>query len=376
VAVPTTLNSISVDRNRWRSLGVSPDLGEPAYALGDAYLNLGATRSFTCAPYLLDSAPSQGDQIAWGESNAVTFANSILGARTQKYADYLDICAAITARVPAAGPHLDAERVPTVVVDVQDIVEAVAAEVGDAFYPALGYLVGNAAGARVPLVTGLLEGSLSPTMDDLKALSAAFGTSGAAPMFHIAGVTPEATPPPPLDTIPDTVVATMEDFATAWTSLDSAGGGADAEAENIDLVALGNPHLSLNECADIAALIDAEDTKSHPDVSVVATMGRQVFAKAKEAGHVETMEGFGFQFVNDTCWCMLTEPVVPVASKTLITNSGKYAHYAPGLVNRKVRFGSMAGCIAAARTGRAPAAPAFLSARGMATLSRFARILF
>ena len=211
-----------------------------------------------------------------------------------RYADYLDICAAITARVPAAGPHLDSERIPTVVVDVEHLVSSLADEVGDAFYPVLGYLVGNKAGARLPLVVGVLEGGGAPTRDNLKALCAAFGTTGAAPMLHIAGVTPEATPPPPPSPlIKETLVATLDDFRAAWKALDSGANkpagadNVDVDTEVIDLVAVGNPHLSIDECATIASLISSEEGTSHPDVSVVATLGRQVFADAKAAGYEE-----------------------------------------------------------------------------------------
>ncbi len=113
--VPTTLNSISVDQRRWRELGIDPTLGEPASALGDAYMAMGAQLSFTCAPYLLDSAPKAGEQIVWAESNAVVYANSVLGARTLKYPDYLDICIALTGRAPLIGCHLNAHYAPGLV---------------------------------------------------------------------------------------------------------------------------------------------------------------------------------------------------------------------------------------------------------------------
>lgn len=118
VRVPTTLNSISVDQRRWRELGVDPALGEPASALGDAYMAMGAQLSFTCAPYLLDTAPKAGEQIVWAESNAVVYANSVLGARTQKYPDFLDICIALCGRAPFTGCHLDDPRKARLIVDV------------------------------------------------------------------------------------------------------------------------------------------------------------------------------------------------------------------------------------------------------------------
>ena len=378
VAVPTTLNSNSVDRRRWQALGVSPALGEPAYALGDAYLEMGCSdRSFTCAPYLLDSAPSLGEQIAWGESNAVVYANSVLGARTQKYADYLDICAALTGRVPKSGPHLDSHRTATVVLEAGSLAAELGDECADAFFPALGYLCGLKSEAHVPVVTGLEGRDVS--LDELKAFSAAFGSTASVALFHMAGVTPEA---------PDAATAlaqrepaaraelTAADLAAAWRALDSGHSAdrAEPEPEPIELVAVGNPHLSLQECATLAELCDGATAALHPEVRMVVTMGRAVYEEAEAAGYVSTLEDFGVQFITDTCWCMLTEPVVPVASRTLITNSAKYAHYAPGLVNRRVRFNTLASCVDAATSARAAPPPPWLARaeqqrRGMATFA-------
>ena len=188
VRVPTTLNSISVDQRRWRELGIDPLLSEPASALGNAYMAMGAQLSFTCAPYLLDTAPKAGEQIVWAESNAVVYANSVLGARTLKYPDYLDICIALTGRAPLIGCHLDAPRKARLRVELPEL-----GELDDAFYPLLGYHIGALAGSRIPLVLGLER--RQPDLDNLKAFGAAFATTSAAPLFHIAGVTPEALDP-------------------------------------------------------------------------------------------------------------------------------------------------------------------------------------
>ena len=142
VKIPTTLNSISVDQRRWRALGIDPAFGEPASALAQAYVDMGAQASFTCAPYLLDSAPKAGEEIVWGESNAVVYANSVLGAHTAKYADFLDICIALTGRAPRAGCHLIENRRATLQVHLP----VLPAAPDDAFYPLLGYLVGLLAG--------------------------------------------------------------------------------------------------------------------------------------------------------------------------------------------------------------------------------------
>jgi len=347
VRVPTTLNSISVDQRRWRELGIDPALGVPASALGDAYMAMGAQLSFTCAPYLLDSAPQAGEQIVWAESNAVVYANSVLGARTLKYPDYLDICIALTGRAPLIGCHLDAQRKAGLRVQV-----AALADLDDAFYPLLGYHIGALSGSRIPLVLGLEQHQ--PSLDDLKAFGAAFATTSAAPLFHIAGITPEALDPRQVleaDVLLPQETIRLQDLLPSWRELNSA------RDSRVDVVSLGNPHFSLSEFAHLARLCHGR--RKHPEVVVAITCGRAVLEQARAAGHIATLEAFGATLVTDTCWCMLGEPVIPLAATTLMTNSGKYAHYAPGLVGRKVHFASLKECVEAACTatasGRLPA---------------------
>ena len=342
VKIPTTLNSISVDQRRWRALGIDPAFGEPASALAQAYVDMGAQASFTCAPYLLDSAPKAGEEIVWGESNAVVYANSVLGARTAKYADFLDICIALTGRAPKAGCHLDDNRRATLLVYLPEFT----APRDDAFYPLLGYQVGLLAGSRIPVICGLE--SARPSLDALKAFGAAFATTSAAPMFHIVNVTPEAPSaqaalanrPPELEHH-----LTLDELRQAWLELDSA---VDSK---VDLVALGNPHFSDTECHALAKLLKGR--QRHPDTAIVLTLGRAVSAKAERQGDLAVIRSFGVNVITDTCWCMLEEPVVPPAARVIMTNSGKYAHYAPGLTGREVHFGSLAACVETACTGQA-----------------------
>ncbi|OAB50775.1 aconitase X [Pseudomonas thivervalensis] len=338
VRVPTTLNAISVDQRRWRALGVDPALGEPASALGDAYMAMGAQLSFTCAPYLLDTAPKAGEQIVWAESNAVVYANSVLGARTQKYPDFLDICIALCGRAPLTGCHLDDPRKARLIVDVPAL-----GKVDDSFYPLLGYHIGSLAGRRIPLIRGLEHAA--PNLDDLKAFGAAFATTSAAPLFHIAGVTPEALDPAAVLASDVTVPQESVDAAgllASWRELNSA-------RDNwVDVVSLGNPHFSLSEFAALATLCAGRI--KHPYVVLAITCGRAVLEQARKAGHLTVIEAFGAVLVTDTCWCMLGEPVIPPRATTLMTNSGKYAHYAPGLVGRGVHFGALADCVEAACT--------------------------
>ena len=339
VRVPTTMNAISVDYANWRHQGVPPEFGVPASQLADAYLQIGAQPTFTCAPYQLGDRPRANEDIGWSESNAVIYANSVLGARTAKHPDYLDLCIALTGRAPRSGVYLAEHRVARRRIEVE-----VPEGHDDSLWPLLGWLAGEMAPDRIPILTGLE--ATAPSEDDLRALCAAFGTTSAAPMLHVAGITPEADRPPAAGA--DSVQLTRTDFARAWREFNSGGW-------DIDLVSLGSPHFSLEEARRFADLMDGR--RCHGDVSTIITLGREVFAAAEAEGLVARLKAAGVRFFPDICWCSITEPLFPPAAKVLMTNSGKYAHYAPGLCDREVRFGSLADCAAAAQSGKAPTAP-------------------
>ncbi|KAF2137707.1 uncharacterized protein K452DRAFT_291311 [Aplosporella prunicola CBS 121167] len=337
VRIPATLNSISIDRGRWVVQGIKASLAEPAGQLADAYVEMGARPTYTCAPYLLDSAPASGAQVVWAESNAVVYANSVLGARTMKYPDYLDICIALTGRAPNAGCHIKSNRQARIAISVPPVSNA-----DDALFPLLGYVVGDIAASRIPLVTGLEATPISN--DNLKAFGAAFATTSSAPMFHVAGITPEASTAVDqarhLSSSTSTVALAHDDLVMAWRKLDSGA------STTVDLVALGNPHASYTELAQLAALCSS-CTKS-PNVALVVTCGRETYERAASDGFIDTLAAFGAQIITDTCWCMISEPVISPQAKTIMTNSGKYAHYGAGLTGRSMRFGSMEGCVRAA----------------------------
>lgn len=345
VRVPTTLNAISIDRRQWRILGVREDLAEAVERQTDAYLAMGARPSFTCAPYLLDMPPKMGEHIGWAESNAVAFANSVLGAKTAKYPDYLDLCVALTGRAPYSDCHLDENRKARVRIDVDMPPHA-----DDAFYPLLGYLAGMLSPHEIPVLTGLE--ATGPSPDDLKAFAAAFATTSAAPMFHIVGITPEA---PDLasalgdDAIANSVRIGATELLVAWKKLN----GTDVAP--VACVAIGNPHSSFEELALIARLC-AGRLKSDRTQAIITT-SRAMLARARTAGVTQALEQFGFRLVTDTCWCMIEEPVIPHGPGGLLTNSGKYVHYGPGLTGQRVRFAGLAACVDAAATGSFAGAP-------------------
>ncbi len=338
VRVPTTMNAISVDRANWRSQGVPEAFGDSAARLADAYVRMGCRPTFTCSPYLLDSAPGIGEAIGWAESNAVIFANSVLGARTAKHPDFLDLCIALTGRAPLSGVYLDENRRAARILDVE-----LPDRRNDAFWPLIGYLAGKASPDRIPLLRGLAAGN--PSHDDLKALCAAFGTTSAAPMLHVEGVTPEACGAEHPDA--DGRAITRADMAAAWSMLNEG-------PEEVELVAIGSPHASLAECH---ALADAfAGRRRRPEVMVIVTAGRDVIAAAEADGALARLRDSGIQVLPDLCWCSISEPVFPPGTRAVMTNSGKYAHYGPGLSGRAVRFGSLADCVEAAVSGRVPTA--------------------
>ncbi len=339
VRVPTTMNAISVDHSNWQAQGVPPVFGNPAQKLADAYVEMGAQPSFTCAPYLLREPPELGEMIGWSESNAVIYANSVLGARTVKHPDFMDLFIALTGRAPLSGVYLDAGRAARRAIHVD-----LPARHDDALWPLLGWLAGRAAPDRIPLPTGLEH--TAPSADDLKALCAAFGTTSAAPMLHIAGITPEASGA--LDADADALRIGAADLAEAWRQFNAA-------PAEVDLIALGSPHFSLPECRALDAAMAGR--RRREGTQVIATVGQHVLDAIRADGTLASLEASGVQVVPDICWCSISEPVFPPSARVLMTNSGKYAHYAPGLSSREVRFGALADCAEAAITGIAPDQP-------------------
>ena len=340
VSVPTTINAISVDRENWQRQGVAPDFGSRASRLADAYVRMGARPVFTCAPYLLDKPPRKGEAIGWSESNAVIFANTVLGARTPKHPDYLDLFIAMTGRAPMSGVYADAGRKAGVVLDV--VIDA--ATVDDLFWPLLGWIAGRNASDRIPLIRGVAR--FNPSQDDLKALCAAFGTTSGAPMLHIEGVTPEAHLAPAKEAKYAKIEAA--DFEGAWRELNRG-------TKKIDLVSIGSPHASGTELRRMIELFTGRTR--HPTTDIIVTVGRDVLRDASEDGTVEKLQAFGVRLLPDLCWCSIVEPVFPAQAQGIITNSGKYAHYSHGLSGRHARLGSLSDCIEAAVTGIAPPGP-------------------
>jgi predicted aconitase len=340
VRVPTSLNVVSLDRRDWRSHGLPIDFAGRARRLADAYLRMGAVPSFTCAPYQTLPPPAFGEQIAWSESNAVAFANSVLGARTNRYGDYLDICCALAGRAPAAGLHLSENRQATIVVRLVGIPPALLAR--DDFYPVLGYRLGAIAGDEIPAVVGL---DARPTEDQLKALFAGAASSGSIALAHLVGVTPEA---PTLaaalgGSAPNrTIDLTLADLRAARGELSTARDG------RLGAIAFGSPHCSLAECRELARLMAGR--RKADGVKAFVTTSRAVRDLLERDGSLATLRAFGATVTADTC--IVVAPLLGEISGALMTNSAKYAHYGPGILGVGAVFGSTEACVASAIAGR------------------------
>jgi len=340
VAVPTSLNVSGLDECHWREWPVPEDWAGKAQRQMRAYQSMGCVPMWTCAPYQTSMAPKFGQQIAWGESNAIVFANSVIGARTERYPDLLDICAAITGRVPAIGLHLTENRAGQLLIRLDQIPDRLQQD--DSFYPVLGILVGRLAGHRIPVISGL---TATPAEDQLKAFGAATASSGAVALFHIVGITPEA---PSLEAafqgspIPEEHTVTLDQLREIRRGLTTTAG------TKLDMVVLGSPHFSLAEFQQLAPLVDGK--RRHPDVQFLVTTSRIMSAQACDQGALAPVESFGARLTVDTC--ILATPMLPKSVKVLMTNSAKYAYYAPGLLATQVVFGSMADCVQSAIEGR------------------------
>jgi hypothetical protein len=345
VRVPTTLNVGSLDllhpglvREQTHD---EREVAVGGRALMDAYVALGAEPTWTCAPYQLDARPALGSHVAWAESNAIAFCNSVLGARTDRYGDFLDICAAVTGRAPYAGLHTDAARLGDVLVDCTSIPERVLRL--DLTAALLGYLVGSAVGTHNPVLVGLPKDT---SEDFLKAFGAAAASSGGVAMFHVVGVTPEA---PTVESAfgaklsGESVRLTTDDLVRARRELSTAQG------TRLDVVSVGTPHASVDEIASLAGLLET-GSPINPDVDFYVSTGRSVLTEVERLGFREVLETNGIRLVVDTC--TYVSSILRPSARVALTNSGKWAHYAPGNLGVDVALGTLEECVTSARAGR------------------------
>ena len=326
VKVLTTLNPAGMDLENWQQLGISPEFAEKQNLVIDAFERMGILISCTCTPYLIGNLPLYGEHIAWSESSAVTFANSVLGAKTNREGGPSALAAAFVGKTPCYGLHLDENRVP----DVHVQVNAELTKLSD--WGALGYAIGKKAENKIPYITGIKTADL----DELKSFCASVVTYGAKPLFYMKGVTPgaEAQKQPK-----ETVTIEASDIKNAYDNIND-------DVSDIDFVCVGCPHCSIKEIHEIADLIKGKKVKEGTELWVATS--RTAKQLADKRGYTATIEAAGGKFACDTCMA-----VAPLKGrfKALATTSAKGCFYSRQNL-MKTKMGSMEECVEAAVTGK------------------------
>lgn len=331
VRVPTTLNATSRDIDDWAEHGVSAGYAEKCRRMESAYLAMGAIPTWTCAPYQAGLIPRFGEQIAWAESNAILYANSVLGARTERYGDYTDICCAITGRAPYFGLHNPENRAGQLLLDCR----ALTLQNKTDDFAVLGYLTGELANDKIPVLKGLPRWV---TGDHLKAFCAAAASSGAVALAHMIGITPEAPdektafhgrrPAEKITLTPDMFMACREQLS------------AGSESE-IDAALIGCPHASVPEVMQIAALLEAKKLKTGAQLWIYTSRAACHWLTLK--GVAPELKAKGITIIKDTCF--INTDLSAWNFRTVITNSAKYAHYMTGRTGLKAVFAGLSECV-------------------------------
>lgn len=339
VRVPTTLNVAAVDVTHPDWHCGPADLLDAQRQLTELHLQLGCKPTLTCAPYQRAIRPRVGEHIAWAESNAIVFANSVLGARTDRYGDFTDLCAALTGRVPLAGLHLDENRRPTLFIDTVSLQKAELPR--DLYFAAAGYALGTLSQGHVPLLWGL---PTDTTEDELKSLGSAAASSGALALFHAEGLTPEAANfanKPRPNSLPIRIL-TSSDLQHAVMRLCPL-----QEGEPVSALCLGTPHYSMTEFQALSAAVAGR--RAAPGVEIYVSTSREIAAAVDQDAQLAPLRDFGVKIVVDTC--TYVAPVVRDASGAIVTTSAKYAHYGPGNLRRRVGLMTLQRCIRSAELG-------------------------
>ena len=326
VKVLTTLNPAGMDLENWQQLGISPEFAEKQNLVIDAFKRMGILISCTCTPYLIGNLPLYGEHLAWSESSAVTFANSVLGARTNREGGPSALAAAFVGKTPNYGLHLDENRVP----DVHVQVNAELTKLSD--WGALGYVIGRKAENKIPYITGIKAAEL----DELKSFCASVVTYGAKPLFYMKGVTPGAEQQPQLK---EKVVIEQTDLKNAYDNIND-------DVSEIELVCVGCPHCSIKEISEIAELVKGKKVAQGTEFWIATS--RSAKHLSDQRGYTAVIEAAGGKFACDTCMA-----VAPLKGrfKSLATTSAKGCFYSRQNL-MKTKMGSMKECVEAAVTGK------------------------
>ncbi len=313
--VPTFLNPAGMDVEQWKEMKIPAGFAKKQIAILDTYSKMGISKTCTCAPYFIGIRPKKGEHIAWAESSAIAFANSVLGARTNREGGPSALAAAICGVTPYYGLHLDENRKAKLIVQVDCDVKTIAD------FGALGSWVGTIAKERYPAFKGIKSAS----EEQLKVLGASMAASGSVPLFFVEKITPEWN----VEDGAETIAFTQSELKTTKSRLDSSG------LARPNLVTLGCPHASLKEIKQVAQMV----AKKKPTVQFWVCTSRKLKEEAVKLGYNTIIEAAGGRIVADTC--MVVCPLEQMGFTVTGTNSGKAAKYLPNLCKQKVAFGDI-----------------------------------
>lgn len=326
VKVLTTLNPAGMDLEDWRKLGIDEEFAKKQNLVIEAFTKMGIIISCTCTPYLIGNLPRYGEHIAWSESSAVTFANSVIGAKTNREGGPSALAAAFIGKTPCYDLHLDEHRVPDTHVEVT----AKLSKFSD--WGALGYCIGKKVQSKIPYITGIKNA----TIDELKSFCASVVTFGSKPLFYMKYITPasENVQPPK-----EKITIDKKDILEAYDAIND-------ETEDIDFVCIGCPHASIKEIAQIANLLKGKKISSETELWVATS--RPAKQLADKRGYTKIIEKAGGKFACDTCMA-----VAPLKGRfrAIATTSAKGCYYSRHNL-MLTKMGSLEQCIAAGVTGK------------------------
>ena len=336
----TDTNITAVDPQAWQYLGIPEDFVREDLAHIRTLGQMGAFLCNTCTPYLVGHVPRMRQHIAWGESSAIIFANSVLGARTNREGGPSALAAALTGRVPAYGYHLDENRRGDLKISVNTTLNGVAD------YGSLGYFAGKIAGSRVPVFVGIPQ---PVSWDELKVLGAAAATSGSVTLCHIAGITPEAPTEKaafgPRKIGPSQIV----EFG-ARELRETEAAISKATSPEVDLAVIGCPNCSIGEIKEVASLLSGKRVKSGTELWVLSST--MMSSYADKLGYSDAIEAAGGKIICEVCPATLPQGLLKKRGfKTAATNSAKMAYYTSAAQDLLIHYGSTERCIQAAISG-------------------------
>ena len=323
VVIPSTLNPTGIDLRLWRQMGIAEEFARKQMQIIDVYSKLGVKTLCSCTPYLSGHSPKFKDHIAWSESSAVCYANSILGARTNRECGPSALASALIGKTANYGYHLDENRQPTMCIDLDVHLHE------ESDFSALGISIGKKVNNGVPYFTGIKN----PSVDSLKSLAAALAASGGVALYHVESVTPES------NSIKvggiETISFTSDELVSSYDSLSTIQSGP------VDLVTIGCPHASLSEMKKIATLVKGKKIAKNTKFWIFTSVGVKLMAE--RFGYLRDIVKAGGEVYTDCC--MVVAPIEQLDFKTMAVNSGKAAVYSPSASNVEVVFGTTGRCV-------------------------------